>query len=53
MESQIVILILGLNQNKNYQNLNNIQRLNVALSRARSKLIIIGNKEKLTDIDVF
>ena len=46
-EAKIVILSLSVNSNGSHQLINDIQRLNVAMSRAQCKLIIVGSESKL------
>lgn len=46
-EAKVVILILSNNSRKNCSLLENYQRVNVAISRAKAKLIIVADSEEL------
>jgi DNA replication ATP-dependent helicase Dna2 len=52
-QSDVVLVSLGMSDSLVSSHLADEKRLNVAMSRARHKLILLGNRESLNQEDIF
>jgi hypothetical protein len=52
-QSDVVFVSLGMSESLVYSHLADEKRFDVAMSRARRKLILLGNREELDQEDIF